>query len=656
MDKKQKKQLCWIIATGIIYALITLILHIGPGAMLNIFPVNFLLYLIPYIMVGWKVIWKSLQHIRRGTIFDENFLMMIATFGALAIGEYSEAVAVMLFYQVGEFFEDFAVGKSRRSISDLMDIAPEFANVERDGQLVQVDPEEVKVGDIFVVRPGERLPLDGVVTEGESMLDTAALTGESVPRKANVGDEVISGCVNGSGLLKVRATKAYEDSTVSRVLELVENASDRKAHTENFVTRFARYYTPIVVFAAVAVAILMPLLGGVAWQQGLKSACIFLVVSCPCAFVLSVPLSFFGGIGAASHVGILIKGSNYLETAAKLKTVVFDKTGTLTKGEFAVTKILPAEGVTNGQLLEKAACAEHFSTHPVAESIRKAYAQSEGGVLNDTDTSTGKTVGVDTEGNAEQTAKKALSALTEKITDNQEIAGHGVAITLDGHKICAGNAKLMKEEGIDAPEISDVGTIVYLSQDKQYLGALVISDAVKPEAKEAIKQLHDEGVTQTVMLTGDRKESGEAAAKELGIDTVYTDLLPGDKVSKVEELLSREDKKSKLAFVGDGINDAPVITRADVGFAMGSMGSDAAIEAADIVLMDDNTLKVAKTVSIARKTMHIVYENITFALIVKIAVMVMSLFAVANMWEAVFADVGVTMICILNAMRILRVR
>lgn len=626
MDGKQKKQLKWICLTGTIYALILIILHTGSGKTFNVFPVNFLLFLIPYLMVGWKVIRKSLINIRHGQIFDENFLMMVATFGALAIGEYSEAVAVMLFYQVGEFFEDFAVDRSRRSITALMDIAPEYANVERFGELVQVDPEDVKVGDIFVVRPGERVPLDGVVTEGESMLDTAALTGESVPRSVHENDEVISGCVNGSGVLKIRAEKAYEDSTVSRVLDLVENASDRKARTENFVTRFARYYTPVVVFAAVLVAILLPLLTGASWQQGLKSACIFLVVSCPCAFVLSVPLTFFGGIGAASHMGILIKGSNYLETAAKLKTVVFDKTGTLTRGEFSVTKILPSDGISEEELLSKAAAAEAYSTHPVAESIRRAYGK------------TGETL--DTSG----------------ISENTETAGHGVAVVVNGRKICAGNRKLMDAEGIAIPPVETSGTVVYVSEDGRYLGALVISDVVKPEAKKAIEELHAAGVTKTVMLTGDRKESGEAVAGELGLDEVYTDLLPGDKVGKVEELLAREDKKSRLAFVGDGINDAPVITRADVGFAMGSMGSDAAIEAADIVLMDDDTRKVSKTVQLARRTMRIVYENITFALVVKITVMILSLFAAANMWEAVFADVGVSVLCILNAMRMLRTK
>lgn len=626
MDKKQKKQLKTICITGVLYALILIVLHVGPGKALNVFPVNLFLFLIPYLVVGWKVIRKSIINIRHGQVFDENFLMMVATFGALAIGEYSEAVAVMLFYQVGEFFEDFAVGKSRRSITALMDIAPEFANIESDGKLTQVAPEEVQVGDIFVVRPGERIPLDGVVVEGQSMLDTAALTGESVPRSAREGDEVISGCVNGEGMLKIRAGKAYEDSTVSRVLDLVENASDRKARTENFVTRFAKYYTPVVVLAAVAVAVLMPLVGGTSWQQGLKSACIFLVVSCPCAFVLSVPLTFFGGIGAASHFGILIKGSNYLETAAKLKTVVFDKTGTLTQGVFSVTRILPAEGVTEEELLMKAASAETYSTHPVADSIRKAY------------------------------AKMGKAADASRITENKETAGHGVAVVMDGKEICAGNRRLMDSEGIAVPEVTVPGTVVYVAEDKRYLGALVISDVIKPEAKTAIEELHDAGVSNTVMLTGDRKEAGEAVAKELGMDTVYTDLLPGDKVSKVEELLAKENKKSKLAFVGDGINDAPVITRADVGFAMGSMGSDAAIEAADIVLMDDDTRKVSKTVQLARRTMRIVYENITFALAVKIVVMVMSLFAVANMWEAVFADVGVSVICILNAMRMLRTK
>ena len=626
MDKKQKNKLKWICLTGAIYALILIILHVGAGGTLNFFPVNFLLFLVPYLMVGWRVVRKSLVNIRHGQIFDENFLMMVATFGALAIGEYSEAVAVMLFYQVGEFFEDFAVDRSRRSITALMDIAPEYANVEQDGELRQVDPEDVQIGDIFVVRPGERIPLDGVVTEGESILDTSALTGESLPRSVHANDAVISGCVNGSGVLKIRAEKAYEDSTVSRVLDLVENASDRKARTENFVTRFARYYTPVVVLAAVAVAILLPLLTGVSWQQGLKSACIFLVVSCPCAFVLSVPLTFFGGIGAASHMGILIKGSNYLEAAAKLKTVVFDKTGTLTRGEFSVTKILPADGVNEEELLAKAAAAEAYSTHPAAVSIRRAYEE------------TGKTL--DTSG----------------IGENTETAGHGVAVVVNGRKICAGNRKLMDAEGVAVPAVDTPGTIVYVAEDGRYLGALVISDTVKPEAKKAIEELHAEGVTKTVMLTGDRKESGQAVAGELGIDAVYTDLLPADKVGKVEELLAREGRKDRLAFVGDGINDAPVITRADVGFAMGSMGSDAAIEAADIVLMDDDTRKVSKTVRLARKTMRIVYENITFALVVKIAVMIMSLFSAANMWEAVFADVGVSVLCILNAMRMLRAK
>ena len=460
MDEKQKKQLRWICLTGALYALILIILHIGPGASLNVFPVNFLLFLIPYCMVGWKVIRKSIINISHGQVFDENFLMMVATFGALAIGEYSEAVAVMLFYQVGEFFEDFAVGRSRRSITQLMDIAPEYANVERDGKLTQIDPEEVKVGDIFVVRPGERVPLDGVVTEGSSMLDTAALTGESVPRSVHTGDEVISGCVNGDGVLKIRAEKAYEDSTVSRVLDLVENASDRKARTENFVTRFARYYTPVVVFAAVAVAILLPLLTGVSWQQGLKSACIFLVVSCPCAFVLSVPLTFFGGIGAASHMGILIKGSNYLEAAAKLKTVVFDKTGTLTRGEFSVTQILPAGEVSKEKLLKKAACAEHYSTHPVADSIRRAYAQ---------------------------TGNDPAAVDASEISENTETAGHGVSVVVNGQKICAGNRKLMDAEGVAVPPVETAGTVVYVSEEGKYLGAIVISDIVKPEAKEAIR-------------------------------------------------------------------------------------------------------------------------------------------------------------------------
>lgn len=536
----------------------------------------------------------------------------------------------MLFYQIGELFQGYAVGKSRQSITAMMDICPEYANIEEDGSLTQVDPDDVEVGSIIVIKPGERIPLDGVVVEGESLIDTAALTGESVPRKAVVGDEIISGCVNGNGTLKVRTTKEFDDSTVAKILELVENASSKKAHVENFITRFAKYYTPVVTISAVLLAILTPLLTGIAWTEGIRRACIFLVISCPCALVISVPLGFFGGIGAASKIGVLVKGSNFLEAISQMDTIVFDKTGTLTKGEFKVTEILPAEvapqetaaqqAFDRDMLLELAALGEGYSTHPIANSIKEAY---------------GKELDMN------------------RVSQANEEAGHGIAVQIDGHPVLIGNEKLMKEHAIYYEPCKSAGTVVYVAREDIFLGAIVISDTVKEGAKEAIAAMKKVGVKKTVMLTGDREEAAEHVAEELGIDEVHAGLLPADKVSWVEKLLAECGEKEKLAFVGDGINDAPVLTRADIGMAMGSMGSDAAIEAADIVLMDDDVRKIAAVVRIGRKTLAIVKQNIVFALAVKALVLILGAFGVATMWEAVFADVGVSVIAILNSMRAL---
>lgn len=621
MTKKQKKMLVRIIITFILFVILMLCEHTGLFKVIENTWILFVIYLIPYLVIGYDIVYKAARNISHGQVFDENFLMMIATFGAFGVKEYSEAVAVMLFYQVGELFQGYAVGKSRQSISDMMDICPEYANLEVDGKLEQVDPDDVEIGSIIVIKPGERIPLDGVVVEGESLIDTAALTGESVPRKASVGDEIISGCVNGSNTLKVRTTKEFDDSTVSKILELVENASSKKAKIENFITRFAKYYTPIVTIGAAFLAVLPPLILGGGWGEWIQRACIFLVISCPCALVISVPLGFFGGIGAASKIGVLVKGSNYLEAVAEMTTIVFDKTGTLTKGEFKVQEILP-EQCSKEELLELAALGEGYSTHPIAGSIREAY---------------GKEIDLNRIGQA------------------QEIAGHGICIPVDGKEVLIGNEKLMKARGIQYIPCEKTGTIVYAARSGEYAGAIVISDTVKEGAKEAIRSMKQVGVKKCVMLTGDGKEAAGAVAGELGIDEVYAQLLPGDKVSKVEELLKVQKEKEKLAFAGDGINDAPVLTRADVGIAMGSMGSDAAIEAADVVLMDDDVRKIAQVVKISRKTLRIVKQNIVFALFVKALVLLLGAFGLANMWEAVFADVGVSVIAIINAMRTLKI-
>ena len=620
MNKKQRKMLTRIIITFILFVVLMLCEHTGMFETIENTWILFVIYLIPYLVIGYDIVYKAARNISHGQVFDENFLMMIATFGAFGVKEYSEAVAVMLFYQVGELFQGYAVGKSRQSISDMMDICPEYANLEVDGKLEQVDPDDVEIGSMIVIKPGERIPLDGVVVEGESLIDTAALTGESVPRKATVGDEIISGCVNGSNTLKVRTTKEFDDSTVAKILELVENASSKKAKMENFITKFAKYYTPVVTIGAALLAVLPPLILGGGWGEWIQRACIFLVISCPCALVISVPLGFFGGIGAASKIGVLVKGSNYLEAVAEMTTIVFDKTGTLTKGEFKVQEILPQQ-CSKEELLELAALGEGYSTHPIAGSIKEAY---------------GKEIDLNRIGQA------------------QEIAGHGICIPVDGKEVLIGNEKLMKSKGIRYIPCEKTGTIVYAAQNGEYAGAIVISDTVKEGAKEAIRSMKQVGVKKCVMLTGDSREAARAVAEELGIDEVYAQLLPGDKVSKVEELLNSQKEKEKLAFAGDGINDAPVLTRADVGIAMGSMGSDAAIEAADVVLMDDDVRKIAQVVKISRKTLRIVKQNIVFALLVKALVLILGAFGMANMWEAVFADVGVSVIAIINAMRTLK--
>ena len=666
MTKKQKTMLARIIAAFLIYIPLFAASHKGAMEGLSA-PVNFAVFLVPYLVIGWDIVYKAFRGIKNGQVFDENFLMTVATFGAFGVGEFSEAVAVMLFYQVGELFQSYAVNRSRQSISDLMNICPEYANIEKDGQLEQVDPDDVEVDDIIVVQPGERIPLDGVVVEGESMIDTSALTGESVPRRAAAGDEIISGCVNGSGLLRVRVTKEFDDSTVARILELVENASSKKAKVENFITRFARYYTPVVVIAAVALAFVPPIVLGGEFGEWIQRACIFLVISCPCALVISVPLSFFGGIGAASRIGVLVKGSNYLEAVSELDTVVFDKTGTLTKGEFKVTELHPA-GISEDELLELAAYAENYSTHPIAESIREAYRERKGSlaeaetqkanagtaeIVLDADNDTIKEV--QSKEGVQGVVRKPLIDLT-RIGETNEISGHGIETTIDGHKVLAGNGRLMKSKNIPYQECDGIGTVIYLAKDGKFAGSILIADTIKPETEDAIRGLKAAGIRRTVMLTGDRKAVGEAVAAKVGIDQAYTELLPADKVQKVEEMLAEMTGKRKLAFVGDGINDAPVLSRADVGIAMGSMGSDAAIEAADIVLMDDNPAKIAGVVKIGRKTMAIAHQNIVFALAVKAVVLLMGAAGVANMWEAVFADVGVSVIAILNAMRALRTK
>ena len=573
-------------------------------------------------MIGWDIVWKAITNILHGQVFDENFLMTIATVGALILGEHSEGVAVMLFYQVGEWFQSYAVSKSRRSITSLMDIRPDYANIEKDGKLIQVDPEDVKIGDTIIVKPGERVPLDGKIIKGSSTLDTSALTGESMPREVEAGMEVISGCINQTGILTIQTTKEFGESTVAKILDLVENASDKKGRMENFITRFARYYTPVVVFAAPALAVLPPLVTGQAFSIWIYRALTFLVISCPCALVISIPLSFFGGIGGASKIGVLVKGSNYLEALAYTETVVFDKTGTLTKGSFAVTEI-QANGMTDEELLELAAYAEDYSNHPISLSIQKAY---------------GKKID------------------NSRITDVQEIAGHGVQAVIDGMTVLAGNAKLMEREHIPYTASNAIGTVVYVAFDGRYAGCIVIADEIKADAPAAIKTLKAAGIRQTVMLTGDADAVGQDVARRLGLDRAYTELLPADKVDRVEELLAQKSDKGMLAFVGDGINDAPVLARADVGIAMGALGSDAAIEAADVVLMTDEPSKIAAIMQIARKTIRISNENIVFALGVKFLVLILGAVGRANMWAAVFADVGVSVIAILNAIRAMRVK
>ena len=627
MTSKQKKMLYRIITAFVLFVVLMVLEHTGVLEQLPSQWLVFLIYLIPYLVIGYDIVYKAVRNISHGQVFDENFLMMVATFGAFGVKEYSEAVAVMLFYQVGELFQNYAVGKSRQSISDMMNICPEYANIEEDGVLTQVDPDDVEVGTIIVVKPGERIPLDGIVTEGTSMIDTAALTGESVPRRATVGDEIISGCVNGSSTIKVKVTKAFEDSTVARILELVENASSKKAKVENFITRFAKYYTPVVTIGAVILAILPPLILGGGWADWIQRACIFLVISCPCALVISVPLGLFGGIGASSKIGILVKGSNYLEAVAEMTTIVFDKTGTLTKGEFKVSEVQPSADKNNTigkeELLEIAAYGEGYSNHPIANSIREAY---------------GKTLSM------------------ERVTDTEEIAGHGIHTFIDGREVYLGNAKLMDAQNIAYTENKTAGTVVYVACNNVFAGSIVISDTVKEGSKDAIRDMKQVGVKKTVMLTGDRQAAADAVAAELGIDEVHAELLPADKVGQVEKLLGAQNEKERLAFVGDGINDAPVLTRADIGIAMGSMGSDAAIEAADIVLMDDDIRKIASLVKIARKTLGIVKQNIVFALAVKALVLLLGALGMANMWEAVFADVGVSVIAILNSMRTLNTK
>ena len=614
MTKKQKHLLARIIVAAVLFAAGGL-LHPEGWAELGV-------YLVCYAVIGWDIVWKAITNILHGQVFDENFLMTIATVGALILGEHSEGVAVMLFYQVGEWFQSYAVSKSRRSITSLMDIRPDYANIEQGGKLVQVDPEDVKIGDTIIVKPGERVPLDGKIIKGSSTLDTSALTGESMPREVEAGMEVISGCINQTGILTIQTTKAFGESTVAKILDLVENASDKKGKMENFITRFARYYTPVVVFAALALAILPPLVTGQAFSIWIYRALTFLVISCPCALVISIPLSFFGGIGGASKIGVLVKGSNYLEALAYTETVVFDKTGTLTKGSFAVTEI-HANGMEDEELLELAAYAEDYSNHPISLSIQKAY---------------GKKID------------------NSRITDVQEIAGHGVQAVIDGMTVLAGNAKLMEREHISYTAPNAIGTVVYVAFDGRYAGCIVIADEVKADAPAAIKELKAAGIRRTVMLTGDADAVGQDVAHRLGLDRAYTELLPADKVDRVEELLAQKSDKGMLAFVGDGINDAPVLARADVGIAMGALGSDAAIEAADVVLMTDEPSKIAAIMQIARKTIRISNENIVFALGVKFLVLILGAVGRANMWAAVFADVGVSVIAILNAIRAMRVK
>ena len=620
MNKKQKKVLTRIIVAAVLMIAFSFLPVEGYAA--------FALFMIPYLVIGYDILIKAGKGIMNRQVFDENFLMAVATVGAIALGDYREGVAVMLFYQIGELFQSYAVGKSRRNISDLMDIRPDYANIERDGEIEEVDPDEVEIGSIIVVKPGEKVPIDGVIIEGTTTLNTSALTGESVPRDASEGDEVISGCINMTGVLRIKTTKEFGESTVSKILDMVENASSRKSRSENFISKFAKYYTPAVCYGALALAVLPPVVRMIfmglspEWGDWIMRALTFLVISCPCALVISIPLSFFAGIGGASNAGVLVKGSNYLETLAGTKYVVFDKTGTMTQGVFEVTGVhhntLPMD-----EILEYAALAESFSSHPISRSLQKAYG-------------------------------KALDQ--SRVTDVQEVSGKGVIAKVDGRTVAAGNAKLMEMEGIPYQECHSVGTVVHMAVDGEYVGHILIADLLKPHAEEAIRALKAAGIKKTVMLTGDARRVADKVAAELGIDEVHSELLPGDKVAMVEKLLSQKNEKEKLAFVGDGINDAPVLSRADIGIAMGAMGSDAAIEAADIVLMDDDPLKIAKAIRIARKCMRIVYENIYFAIGVKVICLILGAFGIANMWVAIFADVGVMVIAVLNAIRTLYVK
>ena len=619
MNKKQKKMLIRIIIAAVLIVVFSLLPAEGY--------LRFVLFMIPYLVIGYDILKKAFKGILNKQVFDENFLMAVATVGAILLGDYSEGVAVMLFYQIGEFFQSYAVGKSRRNISELMDIRPDYANIEKDGTLEQVDPDEVEIGTIIVVQPGEKVPIDGVITEGTSTLNTSALTGESLPRDAKAGDEVISGCINMTGLLKIRTTKEFGESTVSKILELVENSSSRKSRSENFISKFAKYYTPAVCYGAIALALIPPIvlliMGKPAmWGDWIYRALTFLVISCPCALVISIPLSFFAGIGGASNQGILVKGSNYLETLAQTKYVVFDKTGTMTQGVFEVSGIHHNE-MPDEKLLEYAALAECSSSHPISKSLQKAY---------------GKPID------------------RNRVTDIEEISGNGVIAKVDGISVAAGNTKLMNRLGIAYQDCHHVGTVVHMAIDGKYAGHILISDIIKPHAKEAIAELKKAGISKTVMLTGDSKRVADQVAEELGIQEVYSELLPADKVSRVEELLNQKSEKDKLAFVGDGINDAPVLSRADIGIAMGALGSDAAIEAADIVLMDDDPLKISKAIKIARKCIRIVYENIYFAIGIKVLCLILGALGIANMWMAIFADVGVMIIAVLNAIRTLFVK
>lgn len=621
MTKKQKKAMIRIIIAVVLVGLISLLPVKGY--------IRFALFMIPYLVIGYDILRKAVKGIMNRQVFDENFLMAVATIGAIALGDYTEGVAVMIFYQIGELFQSYAVGKSRRNISELMDIRPDYANVETEnGELEQVDPDEVEIGSVIVVQPGEKVPIDGVIIEGKSTLNTSALTGESLPREAEVDDEIVSGCINMTGVLRIKTTKEFGESTVSKILDMVENASSRKSRSENFISKFAHYYTPIVCYCAAALAVLPPLVSilflhiAPDWGEWIFRALTFLVISCPCALVISIPLSFFAGIGGASRSGVLVKGSNYMETLAQTSCVVFDKTGTLTQGVFAVSSIYP-EGMSEDQLLEYAALAESYSSHPISRSLQKAYGK-----------------GID----------------KNRIADVEEISGNGVKAAIDGKEVSVGNDKLMKKLGVSYKELNEVGTVVYVAVDQTFAGSILISDQPKPTAAAAIKALNKAGIRKTVMLTGDRRNVAEHVAKELGISEYYAELLPADKVSGVEKLLAGQRSREKLAFVGDGINDAPVLSRADIGIAMGAMGSDAAIEAADIVLMDDDPMKIAKAIKIARKCIRIVYENIYFAIGIKVICLILGALGIANMWAAIFADVGVMVIAVLNAIRALSVK